>query len=206
MAAGSSEVASPNTQLDEKDLAELIEVLYPAKIKYKLFGLQIGLRFDEIESIESNNTDSGDRLLAILSVRLNKDKPLTWNDIYSALRSKTVDKSRLAEEIRRKNGHLFISTEREYEEEHEIKSKNSAPKTQKGGDHRARVSKERERSSDYEGIETVRSKKHVQEVESEDEDVALEKKELSKKGGKPRIERNKYIHDKERAKGMKKDK
>ena len=219
MATGSSEVASPNTELGEKDLAELLEVLYPARDRCNRFGLQIGLGIDEIKTIESNNTDFGDRLLAILSVRLNKAKPLTWNEIYSALRSKSVDKSGLAEEIRRKYGHLFISTEREYEEEHEIKSKEikkvkwSAPKTQKGGDHRARVSKERERSSEYEGIETVRSKKHVQEVESEDEDVALsrkEKKELSKKGkrkgGKPAHDREKQVHDKERAKGMKKDK
>ena len=216
MATGSSEVASPNTELGEKDLAELLEVLYPARDRCNRFGLQIGLGIDEIKTIESNNTDFGDRLLAILSVRLNKAKPLTWNEIYSALRSKSVDKSGLAEEIKRKNGHLFISTEREYEEEHEIKSKEIkkvkkiAPKTQKGGDHRARVSKERERSSEYEGIETVRSKKHVQEVESEDEDVALsrkEKKELSKKkGGKPAHDREKQVHDKERAKGMKKDK
>ena len=102
MATGSSEVASPNTRLDEKDLAELHRVLYPARNKCNSFGLQIGLRFDEIENIESNKTDSGDRLLEILSVRLNKDKPLTWNEIYSALRSKPVDKRRLAEEIRRK--------------------------------------------------------------------------------------------------------
>ena len=219
MATGSSEVASPNSELGEKDLAELLEVLYPARDRCNRFGLQIGLGIDEIKTIESNNTDFGDRLLAILSVRLNKAKPLTWNEIYSALRSKSVDKSGLAEEIKGKNGHLFISTEREYEEEHEIKSKESkevkksAPKTQKGGDHRARVSKERERSSEYEGIETVKSKKHVQEVESEDEDVALsrkEKKELSKKGkrkgGKPAHDREKQVHDKERAKGMKKDK
>ena len=211
MATGSSEVALPNTRLDEKDLAELLEVLYPARNKCNRFGLQIGLGIDEIKTIQSNNTDFGDRLLAILSVRLNKAKPLTWNDIDSALRSKSVDKSGLAEEIKRKYGHLFISTEREYEEEHEIKSKEilqvkkSAPKTKKGGDHRARVSKERERSSEYEGIETVRSKKHVQEVESEDE--ALSRKELSKKGkrkgGKPAHDREK-VHGKEKPKGMNK--
>ena len=206
MATGSSEVALPNTRLVEKDLAELFEVLYPARNKCNRFGLQIGLGVDEIENIESIKTDSGDRLLAILSVRLNKAKPLTWNEIYSALRSKTVDKSGLAEEIKQKYGHLFISTEREYEEEHEIKSKEilevnkSAPKTQKGDDHRARVSMERERSSEYEGIETVRSKKHVQEVESEDE--ALSRKELSKKGkrkgGKPAHDREKQVHGKQR--------
>ena len=206
MATGSSEVALPNTRLDEKDLAELFEVLYPARNKCNRFGLQIGLGVDEIENIESIKTDSGDRLLAILSVRLNKDKPLTWNEIYSALRSKTVDKSGLAEEIKQKYGHLFISTEREYEEEHEIKSKEilevnkSAPRTQKGDDHRARVSMERERSSEYEGIETVRSKKHVEEMESEDE--ALSRKELSKKGkrkgGKPAHDREKQVHGKQR--------
>ena len=213
MATGSSEVASPNTRLGEKDLAELHRVLYPARNKCNFIGLQIGLGFDEIENIESNKT--GDRLLEILSVRLNKDKPLTWNEIYSALRSKPVDKRRLAEEIRQKYGHFFISTESDSEQEHEIKSeeskvKKSAPKSQKGGDHRARVSKERERSSEYEGIETVRSMKHVQEVESEDE--ALSRKELlsekgRRKGGKPAHNREKQVHGKERAKGMnKKDK
>ena len=106
------------------------------------------------------------------------------------------------------------STESDSEQEHEIKSeeikkvKKSAPKTRKGGDHRARVSKERERSSEYEGIETVRSKKHVQEVESEDEEdsvLSRKKKELSKKGkrkgGKPAHNREK-VHGKERTKGI----
>ena len=78
---------------------------------------------------------------------------------------------------------------RKRENKHEIKSKDilktkeyaSIKKKSPGGDHRARVSKERERSSEYEGIETVRSKKHVQEVESEDEeDSVLSRKEMEK--------------------------
>ena len=201
MATGSSKVASPNTELGEDDLGALYEALYPARNCYKSIGLLIGVKIGEIENIESNKIDSGDRLLAVLSVRLNKAEPLIWNEIDSALRSECVDKSRLAERIRQKYGHLFIpesSTESESEQKHEIKSeeiervKKRVPKKQKGSDHRARVSKERERSSEDEGIETVRSKKHVQEVESEDEKDALlsrkEKKEL--KGGKP-------AHDKE---------
>ena len=195
MATGSSKAASPTTELGEKDLAELLRVLYPARHRCIYFGLEVGLEGEEIEGVENRYQNADDRLRAILSVRLNKAKPLTWNEIDSALRSKMVDKSGLAEEIRRKYGHLFISAEREYDEDHEIKSKEilqvkeSAPKMRKGSDHRARV---RERSSEYEGIETVRSKKHVQEVESEDEEDAVlsrkEKKEL--KGGKP-------AHDKE---------
>ena len=215
MATRSGEVASPNTELGEDDLGALYEALYPARNSYKSIGLLIGVKIGEIES---NKTEPGDRLLAILSVRVKKSKPLTWNDIDSALRSDCVDESRLSDKIRKKYGHSFIadpSTESDSEQGHEIKSeeskkvKKSVPKTQKGGDHRARMSKERERSSEYEGRETVRSKKHVQEVESEDEeDSVLSRKEKRKKGkrkgGKPAHDKEKQVHGKERAKLMNK--
>ena len=213
MATGSSKVASPNTELGEDDLGALYEALYPARNSYKSIGLLIGVKIGEIENIESNKTDSGDRLLAVLSVRVKKAEALTWNGIYNALRSKCIDESKLAKEIWAK--HLFIpesSTESESEQEHEIKSeeiktvKKRAPKKQKGGDHRARVSKERERSSEDEGIETVTSRKHVQEVESEDEEDGL----LSRKEEKEKVRRKgahyqyKEVHDKERPKGKNK--
>ena len=143
MATGSSKVASPNTELDEDDLGALYKALYPARNSYRSLGLLIGVKIGEIENIESNKTDPGDRLLAILSVRLNKAEPLTWNEIDSALRSECVDKSRLADKIKKKYGHLFIpesSTESESEQEHEIKSeeikrvKKRAPKKQRGSD------------------------------------------------------------------------
>ena len=215
MATGSSKVASPNTELGEDDLGALYEALYPARNCYKSIGLLIGVKIGEIENIESNKADSGDRLLAVLSVRLNKAEPLIWNEIDSALRSECVDKSRLADKLRQKYGQLFIpesNTGSESEQEHEIKSeeikrvKKTVPKKQKGGDHRARVSKEREGSSEYEGIETVRSKKHVQEEESEDEEDGV----LSRKEKKEKVKRKgahyqyKEVHDKERPKGKNK--
>ena len=125
-------------------MGALYKALYPARNSYRSLGLLIGVKIGEIESIESNKTDPGDRLLAILSVRLNKAEPLTWNEIDSALRSECVDKSRLADKIKKIYGHLFIpecSTESESEQEHEIKSeeikrvKKRAPKKQKGSDH-----------------------------------------------------------------------
>ena len=212
MATGSSKATSPNTELDEDDLGALYKALYPARNSYRSLGLLIGVKIGEIESIESNKTDPGDRLLAILSVRLNKAEPLIWNEIDSALRSECVDKSRLADKIKKKYGYLFIpesSTESESEQEHEIKSeqikrvKKRAPKKQRGSDHRARVSKERERSSEDEGIETVR---HVQEVESEDEEDGV----LSRKEKKEKVRRKgahyqyREVHDKERPKGKNK--
>ena len=69
-----------------------------------------------------------------------------------------------------------------------------------------RVSKERERSSEDEGIETVRSRKHVQEVESEDEeDAVLSRKEKKEKVGRKGAHyQYKEVHDKERPKGKNK--
>ena len=208
-----SKVASPNTELGENDLGAMYEALYPARNSYKSIGVLIGVKIGEIESIESNKTDPGDRLLAILSVRVKKAEPLTWNNIYNALISKCIDESKLAKEIWTK--HLFIpesSTESGSEQEHEIKSeeikrvKKRSPKKQKGGDRRARVSKERERSSEDEGIETVTSRKHVQEVESEDEEDGV----LSRKEKKEKVRRKgahyqyKEVHGKERPKGKNK--
>ena len=192
MATGTSKAASPNTELGGKDLAELVEVLHPARNKYFYFGLQVGLVDDEIESIENRYQNADDRLRAILSVRLNKAKPLTWNEIDSALRSKSVDKSSLAEEIKRKYGHLFISAG----EEEQVKK--SAPKRRKGDNHGAKV---RERSPEY---ETVRSKKHVQEVESEDEEDAVLSREEKKEKVRRKGAHYQEVHDKERPKGKNK--
>ena len=213
MATGSSKVASPYTELGEDDLKLLYNTLYRIRKKYALLGMQIGLKKSEIDDIGAQKLDPSMSLLEVLSVRVKKAEALTWNDIYNALRSQCIDESKLAKEIWTK--HLFIpesSTESESEQEHEIKSeeikrvKKRAPKKQKGGDHRARVSKEQERSSEYEGTETVRSKKHVQEVESEDEEDAV----LSRKEKKEKVRRKgahdkyKQVHDKERPKGKNK--
>ena len=212
MATGSSKATSPNTELDEDDLKLLYNTLYRIRKKYASLGIQIGLKKSEIDDIEAHKLDPGKSLLEVLSIGWNKAQPLTWNDIYSALRSECVDEGGLAERIRQKYGHLFVpesSTESESEQDHEIKSeeikrvKKRAPKKQKGSYHRARVSKERERSSEDEG---VRSKKHMQEVESEDEEDAV----LSRKEKKEKVRRKgahyqyRELHDKGRPKGKNK--
>ena len=55
MAAGSSEVASPNTELGEDDLGALYEAIYPARNSYKSIGLLIGVKIGEIENIEKKH-------------------------------------------------------------------------------------------------------------------------------------------------------
>ena len=169
MATGSSKAASPTTELGEKDLAELHKVLFPARIQYKSFGLQIGVGVDEIACIEKMNQDPGHCLLEILTARLRKSEPLTWNDIDAALREECVGLGSTANDIRKRYPHLFTPTASEHghekqvnfekkrdekdahhhHHEHTVKSEDILEEEQKGSDHQARVSKERERSSEY---------------------------------------------------------
>lgn len=91
--------ASLSTGLGEDDLGALHNALFPARKRYKSLGLQFGVKKSEIECIETQQTDLGDRLLEVLSVRVKKTEILTWNDVDKALRSHSVGESRLADEI-----------------------------------------------------------------------------------------------------------
>ena len=119
MATGSSGAASLFPGLNEKDLTDLYETLYPVRRKYKSIGLQIGVIISEIENIEAQYGDLGDRLLKILSFRiLHTEEVLEWGDVESALRSSCVGESKIANAIRKKYGHLYIHskcTSGEYE-------------------------------------------------------------------------------------------
>ena len=56
----------------------------------------------EIEGVESKQTDSGRRLLGILTIRLRQTEKLTWRDIVEALRSECVGRGDVAHEIEKK--------------------------------------------------------------------------------------------------------
>ena len=100
MATKSNQAASPYIALSKDDLGDLYSALYPARNRYKSFGLQIGVEIDEIENIEGMYNDRGDRLLAVLTARLRKAETLTWNDIDKILRLECVGESKLADGIR----------------------------------------------------------------------------------------------------------
>ena len=120
MATGSSKVASHNKELGEDDLAELQKVLFPARNRCIDFGLQIGLGGTEIESIEQMHKEPRDRLRAILTARLRKSEPLTWNDIDAALREECVGLGSTADNIRK---HLLpptVSIASEHEREKQV--------------------------------------------------------------------------------------
>lgn len=90
MATKSNQAASPYIALSKDDLGDLYSALYPARNRYKSFGLQIGVEIDEIENIEGMYNDRGDRLLAVLTAHLRKAETLTWNHIDKVLRLECV--------------------------------------------------------------------------------------------------------------------
>ena len=94
--------ASLRDGLDEKDVNELYEALYRVRKSYMPIALQIGVQISEIEGVESEQTDSGRRLLGILTIRLRQTEELTWGDIVEALRSKCVGRGKVADEIEKK--------------------------------------------------------------------------------------------------------
>ena len=108
----------------EDDLGVLYEALYPVRNSYKSFGLQIGVKKSEIESIEAQQTHPGERLLEILAVRVKKTEGLTWRDIDKALRSDCVGEGKLADEVYTVlMSPLFHESNRVHEEECAIHQK-----------------------------------------------------------------------------------
>ena len=94
-------------ELGKHDLKVVFDALLPVAGKYEFFGIQIGFEMSEIDEIRKQCTDSRQCLLRILDTRLRQTPALTWNDIDTALRSKAVNESKLANTIKIEYGHLF---------------------------------------------------------------------------------------------------
>ena len=96
--------------LSEDDLSDIINVLQPVAYKYKKIGIQLKeMHISDIKSIEITCTDPGDRFLEVLSLRLRRTPALTWREVYSALKSKSVNESVIAEEVWKIHGHNVSS-------------------------------------------------------------------------------------------------
>ena len=169
MATRSAPAASPNPGLGGKHLRYLHEALYPVCTKYKPLGLQLGLLMDEIKAIEQTNP--GDSLLEMLSLRLKKEEPLTWNDVDTALRSKSVNDSKLANTIKLEYGHLF-DWEKSAESQEDERKGSENPKSKqvstkgKCPSRHTQMSSQRERDSDEEVSETEKYSKRTEERDS----------------------------------------
>ncbi len=79
-------------------LLRLLELLCPAKTKWFNLGLCLGLRYEDLESIEKKRPDDADRLREMLRTRL-KSSNISRKELLQALRSPTVGYMELAREL-----------------------------------------------------------------------------------------------------------
>ena len=87
-------------ELQEEDLADVLESLMKAKDKAYVLGLKLGLQPYEVRSICDNTAKPEDRLTRILEMFLKEAGLVpTWRVIINALRSDLVNLPRLAREI-----------------------------------------------------------------------------------------------------------
>ena len=193
--------ASLSEGLDEKDLRKLYEALYRVRTSYMAIGLVIGVQISEIEGVESKQTDSGRRLLGILTIRLRQTEKLMWGDIVEALRSECVGQGKVADEIEKK--YCLAATAEG--KQHEKQVQFNIRKSQRGnkqkelhteGDppmNKEKVSDKQDSDSEGEGSEKVKRKSYLHskakrkgvklvKVESNDE---KKRKRRSKQKGEP---------------------
>ena len=106
--AHSSSTNSAVKELISNDLALLCNTLNPVAPNCSSLGLQLGVQYPQIRTIENDYKRSNDRLREIISERLKQNSPLTWLEIVTALRAPTVGEYRLASQIEQE--HLQPST------------------------------------------------------------------------------------------------
>ena len=168
MATGAGPSAVPSGQgfreLGKYDLKVVFNALIPVAQKYEFLGIEIGLDMDEIDGIQRRCTDSRQCLLRILDTRLRQTPALTWNDIDTALRSKAVNESKLANTIKIDCGHLFCHEQTsESQEDGRNGSEKKHKSTKKGNrmveDHPQQVGKEQGTDSHEEVSESGQFKK-----------------------------------------------
>ena len=89
-----------DTRLTTDDLSTVYEKLYSARTKWFNIGILVKIDDTTLESIKVRNDKDPDGCLReMLTLRLQTGGPLTWRDLCDCLRSKTVARNDLAEEI-----------------------------------------------------------------------------------------------------------
>ena len=172
-------------ELGEDDLKAVFDALLPVAGKYVFFGIQIGVDMNESDEIRRQFNDSRECLLRILRIRLGKIPALTWNDIDTALRSKAVNESKLANTIKIEYGHLF-GHEETFKSQEDGRSEKKHISTKKGKlkeDGPQQVGKERETDSDEEVSESQGFKKSSEIPRTDDKSTKTQRK--VKKAKKP---------------------
>ena len=82
-----------------KNAGEVAEALHKAQAKWEFIGLGLGVDQNELTSIDSTYTKNDKKLLESLKLWLTADRNTTWNAIVQVLRTESVGRHDLANEI-----------------------------------------------------------------------------------------------------------
>ena len=94
-----------NNSLSENDALTILEDLLPAQNDSRFLARTLSLPEHTVQALHNENADQKERLYRVIVEFLRQAEPTpTWRAILDALRSPTVDRPRLAEEIERKRG------------------------------------------------------------------------------------------------------
>ena len=84
----------------QPNLQQLVEELQSIRATWKLFGLHLGIPNDDLEAIDVDKTNVGDKLYVLCYKWLQMKPRGTWNDIVKAL--KKIERLDLAESLEKK--------------------------------------------------------------------------------------------------------
>ncbi len=91
-----------DNQLDQDQLGEVYESVFGAFNEWYNFGLSLGIGVNLLRGIQSRCFDNQTCLREMLTHWLQTSPSRTWNDLYNALSSKTVQRMDVAGSIKHK--------------------------------------------------------------------------------------------------------
>ena len=87
-------------ELEEKDLPQIVEKLWKARLKWHYIGLQQKISPDDLEVIERDKINDTDAQFRTMILRwLRGDETCTWEDLCLALSAHSVGFSQLADTL-----------------------------------------------------------------------------------------------------------
>jgi len=97
-------VVDPKDSLTSNDLGTVLEEVVDISARWYPLGLQLNLKVGTLERIKAQSSDPQEQLMGMLKSWLNSSCHLTWKNLISALRSRSVEANALASDLEKKYG------------------------------------------------------------------------------------------------------
>ena len=79
-----------------------MEALWGARLSWYNIGLRLNVKTDDLDIIDKEaGNDCGEKLRRMISARLKMTEDCTWTELYDALTHRTVNETKVAEEMKK---------------------------------------------------------------------------------------------------------